>query len=212
MERWSGKIAVVTGASSGIGAATVVDLVKAGMIVVGLARRQDRIEALKSELPKNLQSNLHAIKCDVSKEEEITSTFANIEKSFGGIDVLVNNAGIIRATQLIDADNSSKIHEVVDTNLLGLVFCAREAIQSMRKRGDNGHIININSIAGHSPIICLDIMPSLNIYPATKYAVTAVTESLRQELIETGSKIRVTVRLRTTLKKNQNKMYVIFFL
>jgi NADP+-dependent farnesol dehydrogenase len=98
MDRWQGKIAVVTGASAGIGSAIVVDLVKTGMVVVGLARRPDRIEALRSSVPKEVRKNLHAMKCDVSKEPQIIATFAEIEKKFGGVDVLVNNAGVLRTT------------------------------------------------------------------------------------------------------------------
>jgi NADP+-dependent farnesol dehydrogenase len=75
---------------------------------------------------------------------------------------------------------------------MGLVFCTREAVQSMKKRGDTGHIVHINSIAGHNVQIMIDIS-SPNIYPASKYAVTALTESLRQELIAADSKIKVTV-------------------
>jgi NADP+-dependent farnesol dehydrogenase len=192
MERWQGKVAVVTGASAGIGAATVIDLVKAGMVVVGLARRPDRIEALKSSVPESMQKNLHAMKCDVSQEAEIIATFAEIEKKFGGVDVLINNAGILRTTSLIAPDNSVPLREIIDTNVMGLVFCTREAVQSMKKRGDNGHIVLINSIAGHHVPMSIG-MSSLNIYPASKFAVTAITESLRQELISADSKIKITV-------------------
>lgn len=193
MERWSGKIAVVTGASSGIGASTAVELVKAGLIVIGLARRDNRVEDLKKELPQSLRKNLHAMKCDVSKEDDILRTFATIEKKFGGVDVLVNNAGISRSTNLIDINNSVPIREVIDTNILGLVFCTRQAVQSMQKRNVAGHIIHINSVAGHSvPNFNIPEM-SFNIYPATKFAVTALTETLRQDLNKLKSKIKVTV-------------------
>lgn len=192
MERWTNKVAVVTGASSGIGAATVVELVKAGVIVVGLARRQERIEELKKDVPESLQKNLHAIKCDVSKEEQIISTFAAIEKQFGGVDILINNAGILRETTLLDSNNSVPIREVIDTNILGLVFCTREAIRSMRERNVDGHIVHINSIAGHYIPIFNDT-PSMNIYPASKHAVTALTETLRQDLNKLKLKIKVTV-------------------
>jgi NADP+-dependent farnesol dehydrogenase len=164
------------------------------MVVCGLARRQDRVEALKLQLPESVRGNLHAIKCDVSKEEEIVATFADIENKFGGVDVLVNNAGINRQCQLIDADNSEKVREVVNTNVMGVVFCTREAVKSMKSRGDNGHVVNINSLLGHK-IPFLPNIPSFNIYPATKHAVTAMTESLRQELVIAGSKIKVTVGL-----------------
>jgi NADP+-dependent farnesol dehydrogenase len=176
MDRWIGKVAVVTGSSSGIGAAIVVDLVKAGMTVVGLARRVERTEELKAQVPERQRSNLHAIKCDVSKEEEIVAVFGDIERRFGGVDVLVNNAGIARATELSGGDNSAKIREVIDTNVLGLVFCTREAVQSMKKRGDCGHVVHINSIAGHKVPIIPGSQRSFNVYPASKHAVTALTE------------------------------------
>lgn len=196
MERWSGKIAVVTGASSGMGAATAVELVKAGLIVVGLARRVNRVEELKNNLPESLRSNLHPIECDVSKEDQIVKTFEFIEEKFGGVDVLINNAGISRSTNLIDSTNSKPIRDVIDTNVLGLVFCTREAVQSMQKRDFAGHIIHINSVTGHQvPYIAMPKF-SFNIYPATKHAVTALTETLRQDLNKMKSKIRVTVSLK----------------
>jgi NADP+-dependent farnesol dehydrogenase len=171
------------------------------MVVIGLARRHDRIEALKQLLPENVRKNLHPIKCDVSEEQEIVATFAEIEQKFGGVDVLVNNAGINRQCQLIDVDNSRKLREVVDTNVLGVVFCTREAVKTMRKRGDNGHVVNINSLLGHQ-IPFVPNLPSFNIYPATKHAVTALTESLRQELLVSGSKIRVTVSYEGNILRN----------
>lgn len=209
MERWSGKIAVVTGASSGIGASTTVELVKAGLIVIGLARRDDRVEELKKDLSEPLRKNLYSMKCDVSKEEDIVRTFATIESKFGGVDVLVNNAGIARPTTLIDSKNSVPIREVIDTNVLGLVFCTRESVQSMLKRDVAGHIIYINSIAGHH-VPNLNVPNfSFNIYPATKHAVTALTETLRQDLNKLKSKIKVTVSDRL-LTINMYVKHVVF--
>ncbi|XP_055536152.1 farnesol dehydrogenase-like [Wyeomyia smithii] len=187
MERWAGKVAVVTGASSGIGAAIAKALANAGMVVIGLARRVERVEELKKDLPASVKGSLHAAKCDVSKEEDILKTFAWIEKKFGGVDVLINNAGILRDTTLAEAD-TQKIREVLDTNVMGLVICSREAYQSMKKRSVDGHIIHINSVAGHM----VPNFPRLNIYPASKHAVTAITETMRQELRTEGTKIKVT--------------------
>lgn len=198
MERWSGKIAVVTGASSGIGSAIVVELVKSGLIVIGLARRVERVAELKNILPNALKKNLFAIKCDVSKEDEIIKTFAEIEKKFGGIDVLVNNAGFLKQTTLIDRDNSIPIRETFDTNVLGLIFCTREAVQSMMKRKFDGHIIHINSMSGHR-IVPAKAYASHNVYPASKHAVTALTETLRQDLNKLNSKIKITVTKLSTL-------------
>lgn len=191
MDRWAGKVAVVTGASSGIGAATVKELVKAGMVVVGLARRVERIEAIKSELDESVRQRLHAMQCDVSKEDTILECFRSIEETFGGADVLINNAGIAHKMQLLDAGNTDKLREVINTNVMGLTLCSREAFQSMKKRSVDGHIVHINSIAGHS---VLDY-PGMNIYTASKFAVTAITETMRHELRTAGTKIKVTVSL-----------------
>ncbi|XP_055695278.1 farnesol dehydrogenase-like [Lutzomyia longipalpis] len=191
MEQWKNRVAIVTGASAGIGAAIAKDLAKAGMITIGLARRVEKIETLKKDLPANVQGNLHAVKCDVSKEEEIIRVFSEIDAKFNGIDVLINNAGIFRETELIYKDNSSKIREVVDTNILGLVFCTREAYKSMEKHGRNSHVVHINSVVGHNVIRNLQ-MPSSNIYAPSKHAVTAITEIHRQELIRSKHHIKVT--------------------
>ncbi|GAB0092768.1 farnesol dehydrogenase-like [Sergentomyia squamirostris] len=191
MDQWKNRTAVVTGASSGIGAAITKDLVKAGMIVIGLARRVERVEDLKKDLPPNLQGNLHAVKCDVSKEEEIVKAFTSIDQKFNGIDVLINNAGTFRSTNLIKADNSTAIREVIDTNVMGLVFSTREAYKSMAKHGRNSHVVHINSIAGHGVPFHVE-MPSSNIYSPSKHAVTAITEIHRQEFIRSKHHIKVT--------------------
>jgi NADP+-dependent farnesol dehydrogenase len=194
MERWTNRLAVVTGASVGIGAAIVIELAKAGMIVIGLARRPEKIEALKSEIPKNLRINLHALKCDVSKEEEIVATFKEIDDKFGGISVLVNNAGVLAEGTLFTRENADDIRNLININLYGVVFCTREAYISMKKHNiDDGHIVNINSIAGHKVPNVPTNLSSFNAYPASKHAVTALTEVYRQDLVKEKSNIRVTV-------------------
>uniref|UniRef100_A0A182WQQ4 Dehydrogenase n=1 Tax=Anopheles minimus TaxID=112268 RepID=A0A182WQQ4_9DIPT len=189
MERWQGKVAIVTGASSGIGAATVTALAKAGMITFGLARRVERVEELKNDLPEEIRERLHAIQCDVTKEEDILAAFQQVTEKCGGVDVLINNAGVARSTVgVLTADNTQALRDVIDTNLVGLALCSREAFQSMKKRSVDGHIIHINSILGH----CVLPMGTLNVYPATKYGVTALTETMRHELRLAGTKIKVT--------------------
>lgn len=193
MDRWIEKTAVVTGASSGIGAAICVDLIKAGVNVVGLARRKERIEALKEKIPASATGKLYAIKCDLTQESDIKSAFSWIEGNLGGTDILVNNAGIIKTMNLLDAENTTNLRETIDTNILAVAICSREAFQSMKKRGINGHIIHINSGAGHKIPYFVGLYPSFNIYPSTKFAVTAMTEVMRQELQSFGTKIKVTV-------------------
>lgn len=194
MERWSGKIAIVTGASSGIGASIVVELAKAGVRVVGLARRAARVEALKEQLSDSVKGELHAFKCDVTSETDIKSAFQWVEIKFGGIDILINNAGVGETgMNIVDSDNSEQLKRVIDTNLMAPTLCTREAFQSMKKRNVDGHIITINSYLGHT-IPFLPFNQSLNIYPPTKFAVTAMTEVLRQEFQLFKTKIKITVR------------------
>jgi NADP+-dependent farnesol dehydrogenase len=95
MEKWRGKTAIVTGASSGIGAAIVRDLSRAGINVIALARRTERLESLKSEL-ENEAGKVTAIGCDVSNRKSVEEAFKTIEGSFESVNILVNNAGIVR--------------------------------------------------------------------------------------------------------------------
>ncbi|XP_075164014.1 farnesol dehydrogenase [Haematobia irritans] len=193
MERWTNKVAVVSGASGGIGAACCKALACAGMIVVGLARRKERIAKIKDDLPIELQKNLHPVYCDVTKEDDVNKAFDWTEKEFGGCDVLVNNAGIIATALLSDRNNTKPIRDTIDTNLLGTVFCTREAFHSMStQKNGNGHIIIVNSVAGlQVPNLGPDL-PSLNIYPATKFALRAMNEIYRQEFQRRKTQVRMT--------------------
>ncbi|KAG5670238.1 hypothetical protein PVAND_000515 [Polypedilum vanderplanki] len=191
ISRWSGRIAVVTGASAGIGAATAIELAKNDLITIGLARRVEKVEELKSNLPNDKQRNLHAIKCDVSIEAEVIRAFAEIEKRFGGVDVLINNAGIVPQTSLTNINNSDNVRQVIDTNVMGVVFCTREAVKMMRERKSEGHIIHINSIAGHYMSYHSE-STTMGIYYASKYAVTALAEQHRHEFIKEKLNIKVT--------------------
>ncbi|KAL1377953.1 hypothetical protein pipiens_015907 [Culex pipiens pipiens] len=192
MDRWKNRVAVVTGASAGIGWAIAQALLNSGMIVVGLARRVEKIEQQKATLAANLASRLHAYKCDVNDERDIVAAFKWIDSELKGADVLVNNAGVLKDTLLTAPGNTDKIKDVINTNITGLILCAREAYQSMKRRQVDGHIVNMNSVVGHSVPIGVDTLSTYNVYPATKYAVTAITETLRIELLNDNSKVKVT--------------------
>lgn len=154
-----------------------------------MARRVERVE----ELVKSLQDHpgkLYALKADISKEEDIIQAFQWVKNNLGPIHVLVNNAGIVRPTTLIDG-NTEHWAEVLNTNVLGLAIATREAVRDMMFNEIDGHIIHINSVAGHK----VPCYPKLNIYPASKHAVTALTETLRRELNDINSRIRVTVSI-----------------
>lgn len=188
-----GKVAVVTGASAGIGAAITLDLIKSGMIVIGLARRPEKVSELKKQLPNTLAVNLSAYKCDVGIEDDVNKAFYWIEQQFGGVDVLINNAGIAASTNLLDDGNTNLLKSIIDTNVLGIILCTRNAFQSMKKRGIDGHVILINSTLGQN-LGGVAFNSSFNVYPATKYAVTALTETYRQEFMQINSKTKISVR------------------
>uniref|UniRef100_A0A9J7Y4M6 Dehydrogenase/reductase SDR family member 11 n=1 Tax=Cyprinus carpio carpio TaxID=630221 RepID=A0A9J7Y4M6_CYPCA len=189
MERWKGRVALVTGASVGIGAAVARALVQHGMKVVGCARNVDKIEKLAAECQSaGYSGTLIPYKCDLCNEEEILSMFSAIKTLHQGVDVCINNAGLAHNEPLLSG-RTEGWRNMIDVNILALAICTREAYQSMKERHvDDGHIININSMGGHRMVPSADE----HFYCATKYAVTAMTEGLRQELREAKTHIRAT--------------------
>jgi NADP-dependent 3-hydroxy acid dehydrogenase YdfG len=176
IDRWAGRVALVTGASSGIGRAIALDLLDAGMNVAAWARRVERLQDLPGALAQRV---------DLRDEAQILAGFARIREEWGGVDVLVNNAGLGRSAPLLSGA-SDDWREMLDVNVLGLCICTREAIHDMRARGDDGHVIHISSMAGHR------VPKGSGVYAASKHAVRALTEGLRVELHEAGSGVRVT--------------------
>ncbi|KAH8396093.1 hypothetical protein KR222_003323 [Zaprionus bogoriensis] len=194
MERWHNKVAVVSGASSGIGAACTRALVQAGLVVVGLARRQERVEQLRATLPsKEQQQRLHAVHCDVTNESEVKATLAWTQRQLGGLHVLVSNAGVMATAELSGADNTPAMRQTIETNIMGSVWAIREAFQAMRRQGDDceGHVVIVNSVAGQQVPNLGPQLPSLNIYPATKFALRAMQEIYRQEFQRHKTRVRV---------------------
>jgi len=183
MRTWGGKNALVTGASSGIGAAIAERLAHEGMRVFACARRVDRLEKLAGR--DYGAGSISAVACDLRDEKAIASLFSTIREQAGGVDVLVNNAGLGHAAPLISGDTAAW-REMLEVNVLALCICTREAIADMRSRGDEGHVIHLSSMAGHR------VPKGSGVYAATKYAVRGLTEGLRQELRTTCSSIRVT--------------------
>lgn len=183
MDKWQGKVAVVTGASAGIGAALVKDLVKAGVITIGLARRVEKIEALREDLEDNAE-NLHAYECDISDESSVKSAFQWVEETFGGLQILVNNAGCGMSKLLLqtDPDPTEDIRRVIDTNVYGFLYATREAFRIMSASDEEAYIVNISSVLGHITPYIPGLPPFTNIYSGTKYSMTATSEVFRQEI------------------------------
>lgn len=150
------------------------------------------MEALAHQL-KGKPGKLYAVRADVTKEEDILRAFKWTTDNVGVVHILINNAGVYHNTSLIDGD-TNLWRNVIDTNLMGLCISTKEALRIMNLNNINGHIIHMNSIAGHK-VISAD-MPT-NVYSASKFGVTALTEALRLELNNANSKIKVTVRYLT---------------
>nr|XP_026692271.1 dehydrogenase/reductase SDR family member 11 [Ciona intestinalis] len=185
MDRWSGKVAIVTGGYEGIGGATVKKLVSHGMKVVGCARNEEKLKQIASEINGKGQGEMFPFKCDVTDESNILEMFKFVKEKFGAVHLLVNNAGIAFDSPISSGD-SQKWKRILDTNVLGLSICSREAVQLMKETGvDDGHIVNINSVAGHRVV-------DKPMYAASKFAVTALTEGLRKELRSANTHIRTT--------------------
>ena len=176
------KIAIVTGASSGIGYATALALAKAGAKVAIAARRTDRLQQLENEIKKSGGQCL-IVTCDVTKRKDCESLIDNVIKKWNRIDILVNNAGIMPLS-FIKSLKIDEWEQMVDVNIKGVLFCTGAAVPHMIKQ-NSGHIINLSSIAGRV------VFAAGSVYCATKYAVRAFSEGLRQEL-SIRNNIRVT--------------------
>ncbi|CAL7944507.1 unnamed protein product [Xylocopa violacea] len=186
MDQWRGKLAVVTGASSGIGEALSIALVQHGVNVVGLARRLENMKKLAVQT-KNAKGTFHPIACDLTKEEDILKAFKLIEE-LGGADILVNNAGTGYNLPITESP-TAKLRTILELNLLAVAICAREAVQSFKKRKTGGHIININSVLGHNA----QLAPTpASIYEASKTGLIAMAETLRREVFELKLPIKIT--------------------
>lgn len=205
MERWHNCVAVVTGASSGIGAAITRKLISAGVMVVALARRMDRLEQLREELPQDRRSRLRIMQCDVSDVSSVNAVFDAVQGDLGNVDILINNAGKLSGGQLLTMSVDT-VQQMLQTNVMGVVYCTQRAFESMRQRQSKGHVVLINSIVGHYIFNPLPgSQQELNMYPATKHAITALTELFRQEMREFKTKVKVTVStcLMNALQTNQ---------
>jgi len=177
----AGSSAVVTGASSGIGTETARALAAAGAALTLAARRADRLARLAAELGGEVAVQ----PTDMRREEDILRLFAVARERFGGVDILVNNAGLGRAAPLGSAP-TELWREMLEVNVLGLAIATREAIQDMERRSVAGHVVHVASMAAHRVP-----GPESAMYAATKFAVRALTEGLRQELRARESPIRV---------------------
>lgn len=178
-------MAVVTGASAGIGAQICRDLCANNVIVIGLARRGNLLEDLGKDIrSQHPTAQFMGISCDITKEDQIRVAFEQTVQKFGGVDILVNNAGIFPNASLLEDNVENLIADTLQTNVSALISCTRKAFKSMVDRDTEGYIVNISSIAGHAVIPAPPgAKPFPGIYYGSKHAVTAVNRAIGQELV-----------------------------
>jgi 3-oxoacyl-[acyl-carrier protein] reductase len=169
------KVALVTGATKGIGRAIAESLVGAGARVAITARREDEIAQTTAQL------NTKGYICDVRDYEQVRSVFAGLATEFGGVDILVNNAGI-GMFSTVESMSVEDFRAVLETNVFGVFYCCHEAIPLMKKRG-GGYIINISSLAG------TNAHPQMAAYNASKFGLNGFSEALMQEVRHDGIKV-----------------------
>jgi len=182
------QVAVVTGASSGIGEATAARLAGAGAAVVAAARRRDRLDALVRRI-RDDGGTATPIECDVADRAQVSDLFDAVKSEHGRVDILVNNAGIMPVAPMTEC-RVDDWDAMIDVNIKGLLYCMAGALPIMRAQ-NTGHVINVSSVAGRRTF------PGAAVYCGTKHAVHAISEGTRNELAEAaaddGNRIRVTV-------------------
>jgi 3-hydroxy acid dehydrogenase/malonic semialdehyde reductase len=178
-----GHLALITGATSGIGLATAEKLASLGADLILTGRRLDRLEKIAEDLTEKYKIHVSTVTFDVSSREETEKAFESLVNELPRLSILVNNAGLALGSASLQTVDLGDVDQMVDTNVKGLLYVTRLALPHLIKRGDS-HVVNIGSVAGRWTY------PGGATYSATKFAVRALTESLRMDLM--GTPVRVT--------------------
>lgn len=182
MKTISGKTALVTGATAGIGEATAIALAEQGCNLVLTGRRMDRLQALVQRLEKDFNVKALPLQFDVRDKRAVAEAIASIPSPFNEIDILVSNAGLARGIHKMQDADLENWETMIDTNVKGLLYVTHAVLPGMvaRNRGD---IVHLGSIAGH------EVYPGGNIYCSTKHAVNAIAKGLRIDLVDTNIRV-----------------------
>ncbi|MBN8707362.1 MAG: SDR family NAD(P)-dependent oxidoreductase [Bacteroidetes bacterium] len=178
-----GKIACITGASSGIGKATAQVFAEAGANLILTARRKALLDEVAEEIRKKSGVKILTIELDVRSQEQVENAFSFLPAEWKSIDILVNNAGLAVGKDKIQDYNLDEVQTMVETNVLGLIYVTKAVLKGMTER-KSGHVVNMGSTAGH------EVYPGGSIYNATKFAVNALNQGMKMDTL--GDNIRVT--------------------
>lgn len=180
MDKREKRTVWVTGATSGIGRACVIQLVQRGNRVIALGRRLDRLQQLQTELDAQ---DLHVAVCDVQSLDQVRRSFRELPPEFAAVDTLVNNAGLMLGTSIFEQTTADAMATMVMTNCMGVLHNTSVLLRALKASG-RGHIVNVTSIAAHYPYI------TGHVYAATKAFVKHFGSNLRTEVASQG--VRVT--------------------
>ncbi|HEA6588929.1 TPA: SDR family oxidoreductase [Staphylococcus aureus] len=172
------KIAVVTGAGSGIGEAIATLLYEEGVKVILAGRNKDKLQNVANQLA---QDSVKVVPTDVTKKEEVDELIKIAQQTFGGLDIVINSAGQMLSSKITDYQ-VDEWDSMIDVNIKGTLYTAQAALPTMLEQS-SGHLINIASISG------FEVTKSSTIYSATKAAVHTITQGLEKELAKTGVKV-----------------------
>lgn len=174
------KTALITGATSGIGKSTAIELAKHNINLILCGRRQDRLDELKNELNKKVR--VHTLVFDVRDKVTVAKSIANLPEAFSSIDILINNAGNAHGLDPIQTGNLDDWDAMIDINVKGLLYVSKAVIPKMIAQ-KSGHIINIGSIAAK------EVYPNGNVYCASKHAVDAINKGMQIDLNPYGIRV-----------------------
>ncbi len=177
-----GKITLITGASAGIGKACAEVFAREKSNLILTARRIEKLKSLGNKLENDYGIKVKCVQLDVRNYDQVEKAIKSLESTWRKIDILINNAGLSRGLDKIHEGKKDDWDEMIDTNIKGLVYVTRHILPLMVKR-KTGHVINIGSTAGH------EVYPAGNIYAATKFAVKALSQSLRLDVLDKGIKV-----------------------
>lgn len=172
------KVALVTGAGSGIGEAIATLLHEEGVKVILAGRNKDKLQNVANQLA---QDSVKVVPTDVTKKEEVDELIKIAQQTFGGLDIVINSAGQMLSSKITDYQ-VDEWDSMIDVNIKGTLYTAQAALPTMLEQS-SGHLINIASISG------FEVTKSSTIYSATKVAVHTITQGLEKELAKTGVKV-----------------------
>src|ERR1051325_1031070 len=178
----SPKTILITGATSGFGKAFAYKFAEHGWNLILTGRRADRLKQIEDDLTKTFSVKVLSLNFDVRRNSEVIQAIDSIPHDWKKIDVLVNNAGLASGFSLIHEADTTDWEKMIDTNVKGLLYVSRQVLPLMIAQG-YGHVINIGSIAGKQPYL------KGNVYCATKFAVTALSQTMRIDLLPHGIKV-----------------------